>query len=138
MNPILIVEDQPMNAEVIERYLQLVGYATITAATGQAGLELAQRAAPWLILMDLGLPDLDGLEVTRRLKADPRTQHIPIIAVTAHAAAADRTAAFAAGCDDYETKPLNFPLLHTKIRLWHKPDGTLAGVAGADRPHLMR
>ena len=121
MKPILIIEDQPMNAEVMERYLHREGYETITAATGQAGLDLAQRAAPWLIVMDIGLPDLDGLEVTRRLKADPRTQHIPIIAVTAHAHATDRAAAFAAGCDDYETKPLNFPLLHTKIGLWYKP-----------------
>lgn len=115
MAKILLVEDNEMNRDMLSRRLQKRGYDTLLAWDGVEGIELAQTSQPDLILMDLSLPKLDGWEATRRLKTDPDTQAIPIIALTAHAIAGDRQRALEAGCDDYESKPLNFADLLTKI-----------------------
>jgi CheY-like chemotaxis protein len=95
------------------------------AEDGEQGLQLCQEAQPDLVLMDLGLPGIDGLEATRRLKADPRTAHIPVVALTARALTSDRDAALAAGCDDYDTKPVDFDRLISKVR-------ALLGAEGAN------
>jgi CheY-like chemotaxis protein len=112
---ILLVEDNEMNRDMLSRRLQRRGYQVITAEDGLAGLALAQQAAPDLILMDMSLPLLDGWETTRRLKAAPTTRHIPVIGLTAHALSSDRATCLAAGCEEYEVKPLDFPRLLDKI-----------------------
>lgn len=113
---ILIVEDNEMNRDMLSRRLQKRGFETLLATDGMEALAMTQTEQPNLILMDMSLPVLDGWEATRRLKAAPETQAIPIIALTAHAIAGDRQRALDAGCDDYESKPLNFSELMTKIQ----------------------
>jgi len=115
MAKILLVEDNEMNRDMLSRRLQRRGYEVVLAIDGQSGVEMAQTEAPDLVLMDMSLPTLDGWEATRRLKADAATQHIPVIALTAHAMSGDREKALEAGCDDYDTKPVEFPRLLGKI-----------------------
>jgi two-component system, cell cycle response regulator DivK len=115
MARILLIEDNEMNRDMLSRRLERRGYEVITAVDGEQGLELARSAAPDLILMDMSLPVLDGWEATRQLKAASVTQSIPVIALTAHAMRGDREQALEAGCDDYDTKPVDFPRLLTKM-----------------------
>src|SRR5215212_5869691 len=115
MTKILLVEDDTLNREMVTRRLAWEGYQVISAADGAAAVELAIQDLPDLILMDLGLPILNGWQATRRIKATPGTQHIPIIALTAYALTEDRDKSIAAGCDDYEPKPINFAQLQAKI-----------------------
>ena len=115
MPKILLVEDNEMNRDMLSRRLQRRGYEVVLAVDGPSGVEMAQTEAPDLVLMDMSLPTLDGWEATRRLKADAATQHIPVIALTAHAMSGDREKALEAGCDDYDTKPVEFPRLLGKI-----------------------
>jgi CheY-like chemotaxis protein len=112
---ILLVEDNPLNLDMLSRRLQHKGFDVITAADGQESITLAQSASPDIILMDMSLPIIDGWEASSRLKADPATRHIPIIALTAHAMVGDKKKAEQAGCDDYDTKPIDFPRLIEKI-----------------------
>jgi two-component system cell cycle response regulator DivK len=115
MATILLVEDNEMNRDMLSRRLIRRGYEVVAALDGQSGVEMARSAAPDLILMDMSLPVLDGWEATRRIKADPDTRGIPIIALTAHAMSSDRARALEAGCDDYDTKPIELPRLLEKI-----------------------
>ena len=115
MAKILLVEDNEMNRDMLSRRLQRKGFEVLLALDGVEGLELAGAQQPDLILMDMSLPVLDGWEATRRLKAADATRHIPVIALTAHAMAGDREKALAAGCDDYDTKPVEFSRLLEKI-----------------------
>lgn len=115
MAKILLVEDNEMNRDMLSRRLERRGFNVIIAADGGVGLELARSAAPDLILMDMSLPVVDGWEATRQLKADPATAKIPVIALTAHAMAEDRAKAMAAGCDDFDTKPVELVRLLAKI-----------------------
>jgi CheY-like chemotaxis protein len=115
MTKILLVEDNEMNRDMLSRRLARKGYDVLTAVNGEEGLAGAQTRSPDLILMDMSLPVIDGWEATRRIKADPRTASIPVIALTAHAMTGDRERALAAGCDDYDTKPIEFKRLLEKI-----------------------
>ena len=115
MAKILLVEDNEMNRDMLSRRLERRGFTVVIAADGGVGVELARSAAPDLILMDMSLPVIDGWEATRILKADPATAKIPVIALTAHAMAEDRAKAMAAGCDDFDTKPVELPRLLGKI-----------------------
>ena len=115
MSRILLVEDNEMNRDMLSRRLERKAYEVIIAIDGQAGVNMASSESPDLILMDLSLPVIDGWEATRRIKADPVTQAIPVIALTAHAMAGDKQKALEAGCDDYDTKPVNFQRLLGKI-----------------------
>ena len=115
MPKILLVEDNAMNRDMLSRRLLKKGYQVALAVDGQSGVELAQTEAPDLILMDMSLPVLDGWEASRKLKTNPQTRHVPIIALTAHAMAGDRERAIEAGCDDYDTKPIALPRLLGKI-----------------------
>ena len=115
MAKILLVEDNEMNRDMLSKRLQRRGYEVVLAADGGQGLELGRSEAPDLILMDMSLPVVDGWEATRRLKAAPETGAIPVIALTAHAMAGDQEKALAAGCDDYDTKPVELPNLLAKI-----------------------
>ena len=115
MPRILLVEDNELNRDMLCRRLGRKGYDMVVAADGRQCLELAQGGGFDLILMDLSLPELDGWEATRRLRADERTRATPILALTAHAMAGDREKAIEAGCDDYDTKPIEFPRLLEKI-----------------------
>jgi two-component system, cell cycle response regulator DivK len=112
---ILLVEDNEMNRDMLSRRLQRRGYEVIIAVDGQLGIEMAQSKAPDLILMDMSLPVIDGWEATRTLKAADSTRHIPVIALTAHAMSTDRDKALEAGCDDYDTKPIELPRLLGKM-----------------------
>jgi CheY-like chemotaxis protein len=123
MVKILIVEDNELNRDMLSRRLERKGYQVISAADGQEGVAKAQGSRPDLILMDMSLPVLDGWEATRRLKAAPATQSIPVIALTAHAMVGDRERALAAGCNDYEVKPVDLPRLMEKINTLVSPDG---------------
>jgi len=115
MPKILLVEDNEMNRDMLSRRLQRKGYKVVTAEDGEKGLLLARSEMPDLILMDISLPLMGGWEVTRLLKAEDSTRHIPIIALTAHAWVTDREKAIEAGCDDYDTKPVEFARLSEKI-----------------------
>jgi two-component system, cell cycle response regulator DivK len=115
MPKILLVEDNEMNRDMLSRRLQKKGYTVVTAQDGEKGYSLARSEAPDLILMDISLPAMDGWEVTRLLKANASTRHIPIIALTAHAMVSDREKALSIGCDDYDTKPVDFARLSEKI-----------------------
>ena len=115
MSRILLVEDNEMNRDMLSRRLLRKGYEVVIAADGGEGLEKARAESPDLILMDMSLPVVDGWEVTRRLKAEPRTRGIPVIALTAHVMAGDEEKARLAGCDDFDTKPVELPRLLTKI-----------------------
>jgi CheY-like chemotaxis protein len=115
MPKILLVEDNELNRDMLSRRLERKGYSVAMAVDGQQGVEMAASEAPDLILMDMSLPVLDGWEATRRIKADERTRHIPIIALTAHAMQGDEDKAKEAGCDDYDTKPVELPRLLEKM-----------------------
>jgi two-component system cell cycle response regulator DivK len=115
MPRVLLVEDNEMNRDMLSRRLMRRGFQVTVAEDGQAGVEMAATESPDIILMDMSLPVLDGWEATRRLKARPETQAIPLIALTAHAMAGDRDRALQAGCDDYDTKPIEFERLLEKI-----------------------
>ena len=115
MQKILLVEDNEMNRDMLSRRLQRKGYSVVTAEDAEKGLVLARSEAPDLILMDISLPAMDGWEATRLLKASKFTRHIPIIALTAHAMVSDREKAREVGCDDYDTKPVDFGRLSEKI-----------------------
>jgi two-component system, cell cycle response regulator DivK len=108
---ILVIEDDEMNIDMITQRLELRGYRVSTAGDGLEGIDLALEEAPDLILMDVSLPEVDGWEATRRLKAAAATRHIPVVALTAHAMEGDREKASRAGCDAYETKPVDFQRL---------------------------
>lgn len=115
MPTILLVEDNEMNLDMLTRRLERRGYEVIVAVDGVQGVEFSKSKHPDLILMDMSLPVLDGWEATRRIKGDSETRPIPIIALTAHAIAGDRERCLAAGCDEYESKPVKFPRLLEKI-----------------------
>ena len=115
MRKILLVEDNEMNRDMLTRRLERKGFEVVIAVDGQAGIDMASSANADIILMDLSLPVIDGWEATRRIKADPVTQSIPVIALTAHAMAGDEQKALAAGCDDYDTKPIDLKRLLGKI-----------------------
>ena len=116
---ILLVEDNEMNRDMLARRLQRRGFDVLVAVDGFQGLALAEAEAPDAILMDMSLPELDGWEATRRLKNAPSTRSIPVIALTAHAMSDDRDRALAAGCDDYETKPIELGRLVAKLEALH-------------------
>src|SRR4051812_49201278 len=124
MATLLIVEDNEPSRDALARRLRRRGYSALFAVDGHEAVSLARSAQPDLILMDLGLPGIDGWEATKQLKGDGRTRHIPIIVLSAHAMTTDRKIALAAGCDDFDTKPVEF------LRLVHKIETLLAkGVA---------
>jgi CheY-like chemotaxis protein len=116
MPTVLLIEDNEASREGLSRHLKRKGYKTLIAVDGREGVYLACAETPDIILMDLSLPILDGWEATRKLKATVQTRSIPIIALTAHAMAGDREKALEAGCDDYETKPVEFARLLAKIQ----------------------
>jgi two-component system cell cycle response regulator DivK len=127
MSKILLVEDNEMNRDMLSRRLVRRGYEVLIAVDGESGMALAASEAPDLILMDMSLPILDGWEATHRLKAAPATRHIPVIALTAHAMSSDRDKALEAGCDDYDTKPVELP------RLLEKIEALLGGAAAREQ-----
>lgn len=122
MTKILVVEDNEMNLDMLSRRLARRGYEVLIATDGAQGVQLAQTEKPDLILMDMSLPVMDGWQATRQLKGDAELQHIPIIALTAHAIAGDREKCLAAGCDEYESKPIKFPDLMEKIAMFIKDE----------------
>jgi two-component system, cell cycle response regulator DivK len=122
---ILLVEDNEMNRDMLSRRLQRRGYEVLTAVDGETGLALIKSETPALVLMDMSLPGIDGWEATRQIKADPATRAIPVIALTAHAMAGDREQARAAGCDDFDIKPIDLD------RLLGKSEALLGGKAKA-------
>ena len=115
MSTILIVEDNELNRDMLSRRLTRRGYQVVLAVDGEEGIAQARASTPDLILMDMSLPVMDGWEATRRMKEDLLVRHVPIIALTAHAMANDRDKALEAGCDDYDTKPIDLSRLLTKI-----------------------
>ncbi len=115
MARILLVEDNEMNRDMLSRRLQKKGYEVSMALDGRQGVEMAKSGGYDLVLMDMSLPEIDGWEATRQLRATPETQTVPIIGLTAHAMAGDRDKALAAGCNDYDTKPVELPRLLAKI-----------------------
>jgi CheY-like chemotaxis protein len=123
MSKILLVEDNELNRDMLSRRLVKKGYEVVMAVDGQQGIDMAQSEAPALILMDMSLPVVDGWEATRRIKAMPALQKIPVIALTAHALSGDREKALEAGCDDFDTKPIELP------RLLGKMEALLAATA---------
>ncbi len=118
MAKVLLVEDNEMNRDMLSRRLQRKGFEVIVAADGREGVAKASAESPDLILLDMSLPVMDGWEAARQIKHDPETRNIPIIALTAHAMAGDREKALEAGCDEYETKPIELPRLLGKIKLF--------------------
>ena len=128
MSKILLVEDNETNRKMLSRRLVKRGYDVVLAVDGESGLAMAESEAPDLILMDMSLPILDGWEATRRLKAAPATRHIPVIALTAHAMSSDRDKAFAVGCNDYDTKPIELD------RLLEKIEALLAAAGSEETP----
>ncbi|MBA3545826.1 MAG: response regulator [Nannocystis sp.] len=125
MPKILIVEDNELSRDMLSRRLRRKGFEVLVATDGQEGIAMAQRELPDLVLMDLSLPDLDGWEATRRLKKDAKTQHIPVIALTAHAMSGDREKAIDAGCDEYDTKPIDLRRLLSKmVRFVEDPEAS--------------
>ena len=115
MAKILLVEDNEMNRDMLSRRLLRKGFEVVIAVDGEQAVIMAQSERPDLILMDMSLPVIDGWEATRRVRADNMTSHIPIIALTAHAMSGDREKALNAGCDEYDTKPIELPRLLEKI-----------------------
>jgi two-component system, cell cycle response regulator DivK len=112
---ILVIDDDLMNLYMISQRLELRGYRVVGAADGRQGIDLARAEPPDLILMDINLPEMDGWEATRHLKSEETTRHIPVVALTAHAMVSDRSKALQAGCDDYESKPVDFERLLVKM-----------------------
>ena len=125
MAKLLLVEDNEMNRDMLSRRLVRRGYDVSIAVDGEQGVAMARSEAPALILMDMSLPGLDGWEATRQIKATPETRRIPVIALTAHAMSGDREKAIAAGCDDFDTKPVDL------ARLIEKIEALLGRAAGA-------
>jgi len=117
MAKILLVEDNEMNRDMLSRRLLRKGFEVVIAVDGGQAVAMAESEQPDLILMDMSLPVIDGWEATRRVKADAKTAHIPVIALTAHAMSGDREKAFGVGCDDYDTKPIEMPRLLEKIEV---------------------
>lgn len=115
MSLILLVEDNELNRDMLSRRLKRKGFDLIYAEDGVAAVENAKQYLPSLILMDVSLPEIDGLEATKLIKQDPATENIPIIALTAHAMDGDRERCLAAGCNDYDTKPIELPKLLEKM-----------------------
>lgn len=115
MAKILLVEDNEMNRDMLSRRLVRSGYEVVMAVQGEEGVALARTASPDIVLMDMSLPVMDGWEATRLLKSDPATREIPVIALTAHAMSGDREKAREAGCDDFDTKPVEYARLLSKI-----------------------
>jgi len=115
MKKLLLVEDNEMNRDMLSRRLERKGYTVVMAVDGGEGVEKAESETPDIILMDMSLPVVDGWEATRRVKANPATKHVPVIALTAHAMAGDRDKTIEAGCNDYDTKPIDLPRLLGKI-----------------------
>ena len=115
MSKLLLVEDNEMNRDMLTRRLERKGFEVVIAVDGQAGIDMASSNSPDIILMDLSLPVIDGWEATRQIKADPATRSIPVIALTAHAMAGDEQKALEAGCNDYDTKPIDLKRLLGKI-----------------------
>ncbi|MGB3495089.1 MAG: response regulator [Elainellaceae cyanobacterium] len=115
MTTLLLVEDNEMNRDMLSRRLIRKGYRVIMAVDGAEGVAMAATEKPDLILMDMSLPVIDGWEATRQIKANPETQPIPVVALTAHAMSSDRDQALAAGCDEYDTKPIDLARLLSKI-----------------------
>lgn len=140
MTTILVVEDNDMNRDMLTRRLERRGYETLVAVDGEDGLRVARSGHPNLILMDMSLPVMDGWEATKRLKSAPETRNIPIVALTAHAMSGDRERALAAGCDDYDTKPVEFPRLVTKIEalIGKQPEVGNQQPATSDQPPMAR
>ncbi len=118
---ILYVEDNDDNVYVLKRWFSIVGFELLVASDGEQGVEMAAQELPDLILMDQSLPGIDGWEAARQIKALPVTRHIPVIALTANAMSGDREKALAAGCDDFDTKPIDIERLVEKIRAHVKP-----------------
>jgi CheY-like chemotaxis protein len=116
MAKILLVEDNEMNRDMLSRRLQRKGHEVLLAADGMQGILMAESHEPDLILLDMSLPVIDGWEAARRLKTSEATKDVPVIALTAHAMSGDREKALAAGCDDYDTKPVDFAQLLVKIQ----------------------
>lgn len=116
MATILLVEDNEMNRDMLSRRLQRKGFTVELAVDGQQGIDLSRSLKPDLLLLDMSLPVKDGWQVAKEMKADAALQHIPIVALTAHAMADDRIRALSAGCDDYDTKPVDLPRLLAKIK----------------------
>ena len=116
MSKILLVEDNEMNRDMLSRRLMRQGYEVVLAMDGQQAVDVARASMPSVILMDISLPVFDGLEAARRLRGFEETKTIPIIALTAHAMPSDRLRCLEAGCDDYDTKPIDFPRLLTKLQ----------------------
>jgi CheY-like chemotaxis protein len=132
MPKVLLVEDNEESRDGLSRHLKRKGFEILVAVDGRQGVDLAGAETPDLILMDMSLPVLDGWEATRQLKAAPRTRGIPVIALTAHAMAGDRERTLEAGCDDYDTKPIEFPRLLAKIQaLLEKPAPPAVGPGQA-------
>lgn len=115
MTKILLIEDNEMNRDMLSRRLVRKGYNVLIAVDGAEGISMTLLENPDLVLMDMSLPGIDGWEATRQLKANPQTQRIPVIALTAHAMSGDREKALTAGCDEYDTKPVELPRLLGKI-----------------------
>jgi CheY-like chemotaxis protein len=138
MPKILLIEDNEMNRDMLSRRLERKGFQIVLAVDGQSGVELAQAESPDLILMDMSLPVLDGWEASRKLKADPRTRRVPIIALTAHVMAGDRERAIEAGCDDYDTKPIELPRLLGKIAALLPPKAVVVAGEGDASPRRDR
>lgn len=134
MAKILLVEDNEMNRDMLSRRLTRKGYEIVLAFDGQAGVDMAGSEAPDLILMDMSLPVLDGWEATRRIKAAPATRHLPVIALTAHAMSGDRDKAIEAGCNDYDTKPIDLARLLGKIETLLTASAVRKDSAGAPSP----
>lgn len=118
MSIILLVEDNELNRDMLSRRLRKRGYEIVIAIDGQQGIDMARASSPNLILLDMSLPVVDGWDAARTLKSEEGTKGIPIIALTAHAMAGDREKALEAGCDDYDTKPVELPRLLEKIDRW--------------------
>jgi CheY-like chemotaxis protein len=127
MPKILLVEDNEMNRDMLSRRLERKGYEVVIAVDGESGVIAAHTETPDLILMDMSLPTLDGWEATRRLKSDDATKTIPVIALTAHAMSSDRDKALEAGCDDYDTKPIELPRLLAKVETLLNPVSNTSG-----------
>ncbi|HEV3364453.1 MAG TPA: response regulator [Acidimicrobiia bacterium] len=123
MAKILLVEDNEMNRDMLSRRLERRGYEVIVAVDGEEGVARAKADAPDIVLMDLSLPGIDGWEATRQIKAADETRSIPVLALTAHAMAGDREKALEAGCDEFDTKPVDLPRLVDKI------EGLLGGAS---------
>ena len=115
MPKVLLVEDNEANRDMLSRRLQRRGFEVVIAVDGAEGVAMSKAEKPDIVLMDMGLPVMNGWEATRAIKADPATQHMPVIALTAHSMAGDREKAMDAGCDDYDTKPVELPRLLEKM-----------------------